>query len=46
VAYDAGIGIVVGEGLQQLVKGMLLGFSAGVFCNAIGIKTAFIDNTE
>ena len=46
VADDAGIGIVVGKGLQQLVEGMLLGLGAGVFCNAFCIKTSFIDDTK
>ena len=43
---DAGSRVVAGEGFQQLVEGMLLGFGAGVGRFAVGIETAFIDNTE
>ena len=43
---DAGSGVVEGEGFQQLVEGVLLGFGAGVGWFAVGIKTAFIDYTE
>ena len=46
VTEDAGCGVVDGEGFQQLVEGMLLGFGAGVGRFAVGIETAFIDNTE
>ena len=43
---DAGSRVVAGEGFEQLVEGVLLGFGAGVGRFAVGIETAFIDNTE
>ena len=46
VADDAGIGVLGGEFLQQLVEGVLLGLSAGVGRMALLIETALIDNTE
>ena len=46
VTEDAGIGIVEGQGFEQLVEGVLLGFGASVGRLAVGIETALIDNTE
>ena len=46
MADDAGVGIVAGEGLQQLVEGMLLLLCAGVFCNTTGIQTSFVDDAK
>lgn len=43
VAEDAGIGVLGGEGLQQLVEGVLLGLGASVGRMAVLIKTALID---
>ena len=46
VTEDAGSGVVEGEGFEQLVEGVLLGFCAGIGWLAVGIETTFIDNTE
>jgi hypothetical protein len=46
VTNDAGFGILGSEFLQQLIQGVLLGFGASIFCFALGIETALIDNTE
>jgi hypothetical protein len=46
VTKDAGSGVVEGEGFEQLVEGVLLGFGASVGRLAVGIETALIDNTE
>ncbi len=43
MAEDAGIGVLGGEGLQQLVEGVLLGLGASVGWMAVLIKTALID---
>ena len=46
VAYDAGIRIVAGEGLQQLVEGMLLRLSACIGGLALLIQTTLVDYTK
>ena len=46
MAEDAGIGVLGGEGLQQLVEGVLLGLGASVGRMAILIKTALIDDAQ
>lgn len=43
---DAGIRVLGSEFLQQLVKGVLLGFGASISRLAVLIKTTFIDNTQ
>ena len=46
MAEDAGIGVLGGEGLQQLVEGVLLGLGASVGRMAVLIKTALIDYAQ
>jgi hypothetical protein len=46
VTDDAGIRVLGSEFLQQLVKGVLLGFGASISRLAVLIKTTFIDNTQ
>ena len=46
VAEDAGIGIVAGEILQQLVEGVFLGVGTGVGSNALLIQAALINDTQ
>ena len=43
---DAGIGVVTGEIFQQLVEGVLLGFSTRISGFAFLIKASFIDNAK
>ena len=43
---DAGIRVLGGEFLQQLVEGVLLGLSTGVGSNTVLIKAALIDNAQ
>ena len=46
VTNDAGIGIVVGKGLQQLIEGMPLSLGACIGGLAFLIQTSFIDNAK
>lgn len=46
MAEDAGIGVLGGEGLQQLVEGVLLGLGTSVGRMAVLIKTALIDYAQ
>ena len=46
MADDAGIRVLGSEFLQQLVKGVLLGFGASIGRLAVLIKTTFIDNAK
>lgn len=46
MAEDAGIGVLGGEDLQQLVEGVLLGLGASVGRMAVLIKTALIDYAQ
>lgn len=46
VTHDAGVGIRFCEILQQLVEGVLLGFSASVNGYPFLIKASFIDNAK
>ena len=46
VAYDAGIGIVAGEGLQQLIEGMPLSLGASICRTAILVQPALVDYTK
>jgi len=46
VAYDAGIGIVVGKGLQQLIEGMPLSLGASICRTAILVQPALVDYTK
>ena len=46
VTDDAGIRVLGSEFLQQLVKGVLLGFGASIGRLAVLIKTTFIDNAK
>lgn len=46
VTYDAGIRIVAGEGLQQLVEGMLLCLGACIGGLAFLIQTTLVDYTK
>ncbi len=46
MAEDAGIGVLGGEGLQQLVEGVLLSLGASVGRMAVLIKTALIDYAQ
>ena len=43
---DAGIGVLDGEFLQQLVKSMLLSFGTGVGGMAVLIESTFIDDAK
>jgi hypothetical protein len=46
MAYDAGLGILLCQILQQFIESMLLGFGAGVASLAFLIQSAFIHNAE
>ena len=46
VAYDAGIGIISGEGFQQFVEGMLLSLGASICRTAILVQPALVDYTK
>ena len=46
MAYDAGIGILLGEILQQRLHCLLLGLRAGVVSLAVSIKASFIHYAE
>ena len=46
MAEDAGIGVLGGEGFQQLVEGVLLGLGASVGWMAVLIKTALVDYAQ
>ena len=43
---DAGIGVLGGEFLQQLVEGVLLGLGASISSNTVLIKAALIDDAQ
>ena len=42
VAHDAGIGIFLGQVLQKLVHGMLLGFGTGIGSVAFSVDASFV----
>lgn len=46
MAHDAGLGVLGGEFLQQLVERVLLGLGAGVGGLAVLIESALIDNAQ
>jgi hypothetical protein len=42
VAYDAGLGVVLSQLLQQFVESVALQFGAGVVCDAVLIESALV----
>ena len=44
--HDSSLRIFLGKFLQEFEHCMLLGFSTGVFSDAMFIETAFIANTD
>ena len=46
MAHDAGVGIFLGQVLQELVHRMLLGFGAGVGGVAFSVDTSFVADAD
>lgn len=46
MAHDAGVGILLGQVLQELVHSMLLGFGASVGGVAFSVDTSFVADAD